>query len=419
MISHITMQRPAATLLAASLLALAAPGCTTDWDAEAAKAFDRSVVHRIDITVDAEYLGELETNLEARVPCTFTFDDVTIDEAGIRQKGGTNSLRDIDIKPEGEDYKPQPSFSVRLDEFDENGDLYGLRKIILNSSAQDPTFLHQHFGSDLAIKAGLPAARTTHGIVRLNGVPFGLYIVTESIDTDFLGRAFGSENDQGNLYEGRKVDFTDVASLELKDEDKEDRERDDLQALADVVLSTPSAELASAVRARMDLDRFITAFAFETAINHWDGFAFNKNNYYLYNNPADDRFVFIPHGMDRIVQTTYPDEDNPTKIVERDTLNDDPEALLPALILQTPELRAAYIAELARIANEVWDLPSINAEIDRIAAVVGATKPTGVRDANDIALFNANLSDWRDALTKRRETLLSVTSAESPGDPTE
>jgi spore coat protein CotH len=202
-----------------------------------------------------------------------------------------------------------------------------------------------------------------------------------------------------------------VANLELKDEDDE-RSRDDLQALADAVLSTPPSELAGAVRARMDLDRFITAFAFETAVNHFDGFAFNRNNYYLYNNPADDRFVFIPHGMDRIV--TIPPKDQDTEV---DTLLDEPEALLPQLILQDPDLNAAYEAELARIANELWDLPALFAEIDRVAAVVGAAKVTGVRGEGDIAAFNANITFFREDLTARRDALLTEVSAEAPASP--
>jgi hypothetical protein len=408
MINHVIMHPAATPLLTASLLAFAALGCGGDPYEDSAKAFDRSVLHRIDITVEGKYIPELETNLDARVPCVFTFDDVTVDEAGIRQKGGQNSLTNLDTDLS----LPKPSFSVSLDELNENGDLYGLRKIILNSAVQDPSFFHQHFGSDLAQKAGLPAARAAHGLVNLNGVPLGIYIVTESIDTEFLGRVFGSNNDQGNLYEGRKTDFTEVAQMELKDEDDE-RYRDDLQALADVVLSTPPADIAGAVGARMDLDRFITALAFETAINHYDGFAYNRNNFYLYNNPADDRFVFIPHGMDRIV--TLPVDDPG----QDDTLGDEVEALLPQLILQNPDLAAAYEAELARIANELWDLPSLFAEIDRVAAVVGTAKVTGVRAEGDISAFNSYVQLWRDDLTKRRNDILSFMSAEAPPSPAE
>ena len=33
-------------------------------------------------------------------------------------------------------------------------------------------------------------------------------------------------------------------------------------------------------------------------IGHWDGYAFNKNNYYLYRQPSNGKFVFIEYDMD-------------------------------------------------------------------------------------------------------------------------
>jgi hypothetical protein len=36
----------------------------------------------------------------------------------------------------------------------------------------------------------------------------------------------------------------------------------------------------------------------EILIGHWDGYAGNKNNYYLYQRPSDGKFVFIEYDMD-------------------------------------------------------------------------------------------------------------------------
>src|SRR5688572_30065148 len=156
----------------------------------------------------------------------------------------------------------KPSFSVRLDEFDKHGELFGLQKIILNSGGQDTNFLREHLGSDVYARAGLPTARTTHGLVSLNGFAYGLYVVAEAIDARFLARTFGEYNKDGNLYEGPCCgDFTDVAHLELKDEDDENRSREDMEALASVVLNTPDAELEAAARELLDVDGFILGYA--------------------------------------------------------------------------------------------------------------------------------------------------------------
>jgi spore coat protein CotH len=370
-------------------LAIAASGCSGGEESDpTASAFDRSVLHRIEITVASEHLSELETSLDARVPCTITYDGETVEEAGIRQKGNLNSVTSLTSKP---------SFSVKFDEFDKYGQVFGLNKILLNSAGQDPTFLRDQLGSDMYARAGLPAARTAHGLVTLNGLTYGLYVIVEAVDTTFLARTFGEYNSDGNLYEGPCCgDFTDVSHLELKDEKDDDRSREDMEALAGVVLNTPDAELEVAVRERLDLDGFILGYALDASLGHWDGFSFRLNNYYMYNNPADGRFVLMPHGMDRVLEE-----------VDFDPLAF-PEARLSQRVRQIPALNAAFQASMARVANEIWDAPALVAEIDKVVAAVGAAKVTDDRSEGDIAAFNEHAITWRETIAARKDVLVSA-----------
>ena len=43
---------------------------------------------------------------------------------------------------------------------------------------------------------------------------------------------------------------------------------------------------------------YLKTLAAEMIIGHWDGYAFNKNNYYLYQQPSSGKFVFIEYDMD-------------------------------------------------------------------------------------------------------------------------
>lgn len=275
------------------LLSAVESGCTPP--DSAAVVFDRTTLHTVEITVEESDMAQLATDLENRVPCTVRYDGELVEGAGVRQKG--NTLVEVFSKP---------SFSLKLDEVDERARLYGLSKLLLNSSEQDPTFLREMIGADMHARAGLPAARIAHALVRLNGVDEGIYVVVEAIDKEFLQRHFGKYNDEGNLYEGPCCgDFVDdIDHMELKDQVKDGRTTEDLRALADVVLSAPDAELAAKLGERLDLEGFIKGYALEALLDHWDGYSYKGNNYYMYDNPDDDRFVFMPHGMDRILKDT-------------------------------------------------------------------------------------------------------------------
>jgi hypothetical protein len=233
-------------------------------------------------------------------------------------------------------------------------------------------------------------------VVTLNGFTFGLYVVAESIDKRFLEKTFGPYNKDGNLYEGPCCgDFTDVDHMDLKDEKDEGRSRDDLTELAGIVLNTPDAELEAALRERMDLDGFILGYALDAALDHWDGYSFEKNNnFYMYNNPEDDRFVFLPHGMDRVLEDVSFDPKTW------------PGARLSQRVREIPALNAAFEAASSRVATEIWDVPALLAEIDKTAGVLGnAGAGGGERLEGDIAAFTTNAVAWREALTERKGIL--------------
>ena len=65
-------------------------------------------------------------------------------------------------------------------------------------------------------------------------------------------------------------------------------------------LQDPSPAGLEALAAAIDLDRFITFWAVEVLIGHWDGYAGNRNNFYIYREPGAP-FVFIPWGADQVL----------------------------------------------------------------------------------------------------------------------
>ncbi|WP_437811183.1 CotH kinase family protein [Sorangium sp. So ce1078] len=382
--------RSSTTVLSLLLVVASQSGCPVGEETGEA-VFDRTKLHKIAITVDEAHLEQLATDLEARVPCTLSYDGEVVSDVGIRQKG--NKLVELEDKP---------SFSVKIDEFDEQAELHGIKKLLLNNAKQDSAFLREQIGGDLHDRAGVPAPRTAHAVVTLNGVDKGIYVVTEAVDKRFLRRHFGEVNDEGALYEGPCCgDFVDdIGAAEL--DGGEDKGAAALRALADAIRDTPDEQLAAKLSEHLDLDRFITSFALETLLGHWDGYAYRANNYYIYKNPADGRFVFMPHGMDRILDDPYFDTETA------------PVAVLPRRIREIPALDERFRAELDRIASSAWDEPATLAAIDQAAQVIG-TASAGEATRDDLAEFTEHASALRDDL-KLRRTLIDPAIACGDGN---
>ena len=117
----------------------------------------------------------------------------------------------------------------------------------------------------------------------------------------------------------------------------------------------------------VDLDRYLSHWATEVLVGHWDGYAGDRNNYWFYREPGG-RFVFIPWGVDG----TFHLEDDPNPF---DNIADPPPSVLaltaiPNRLYNHPEWRMAYVDRLKQILDTVWDEEELLAAVDEMAAIV-------------------------------------------------
>jgi hypothetical protein len=344
--------------------------------------FDLDRLHLVTIEVDVADLATLndERNLQ-RVPARVTYDGVVLPDTGIRRKGFIGSRRDLFDKT---------GFNIDFHEFVPEQRLHGLKKLTLNNGVQDNSLLHEHLAYEIFRRAGLPAPLTAHAHVTLNGIPFGLYVVKESVDGEFLDRNFGAGNDQGNLYEGPCCrDFVAYPEhVELKDEAREMRSRDDLVELTQLIRDTPDAEWEAVVGARLDLDNVITTYALEAVTDHFDNYFFNGNNYYLYHHPGSGKFVMLPHGMDQALWWLG----DPFRR---------PQGLLGIRIRSLPALDARFRQAVKRVMTQAYDLPALATRLDRAAAVLLGQPPFDARMAADVQRVHSSLFSLREMLARR------------------
>lgn len=318
--------------------------------------FQTTALHRISIEVAPEHLSTLADGVQPRVPSTFTIDGRTIENVGIRRKGSIGSLRPLAEKP---------SFSVKLDEFVEDQKLDGFDKILLHNAVQDPSFLNEHLGYEVHRRAGIPAPRTSYARVTFNGEDKGLYVVREAIDRGFLRRHFGVHR-KGNLFEGCCLDdfVTKPWSTELKHEIDENRSRARLEAFAAFVRDEPPETFAERLPQWVDVDGLLTTWAVEALLGHWDGFVYNLNNYYFYQHPVDDRFVFLPSGMDQLFQDACFDP------------GQTPMGRLARRMLEVPAFVEKLEQEIARVAGDPSDLDVLSARVEAVTARLHAEETT-------------------------------------------
>lgn len=229
-------------------------------------------------------------------PATFYYNSTsfsdTIALVGFRVRGNTS--RDADKK----------SFKVSFNEYEAGKKFKGIEKMNLIGQHNDPSELRYWLSLKALSDNALICSRVSFVRLYINGDYRGLYLNLEHIDDEFLQKRFVND-DGGNLYKcfwGSDLTYSGnnpaaYDSYELKTNEAQNDYSGLIQFL-DNLNNISDAEFPCFIEENFEVDLYLKTLATEVVIGHWDGHAYNKNNFYLYQKPSDGKFVFIEYDMD-------------------------------------------------------------------------------------------------------------------------
>jgi hypothetical protein len=313
-------------------------------------------------------------------PGSAVLDGQRYDGAGVRTKGGCGSSRTLGAKA---------SFKINLSWNDpaqagcpvERRD-HGLKRLTLNNMVQDRSYVHERLAYRFYQLMGVPTPRAAHARVFVNDELYGLYVHVETIDRRFLSRWF--EDNDGMLYEGtyfcdlvpgnvppgeeddpafclgRKFNPSECEPT-AEDGDPETYEPlramvTELDALYQALDADPQASFYPEIESLFDFDTFLSMWAVETIIGHWDGYVIRiVNNYRVYHDPVTDLWTFIPTGVDQ----TFVEHTQLTEVTGR----------LAQRCNADEDCRAAFLARLAQ-AIDVFEQADLAGLAETIRAQI-------------------------------------------------
>ena len=271
---------------------------------DSGEVFIDELVPRVDIFIDPDTLDWIYENVESyeEFHAVFVFSNGNIvdttENVGFRLRGNTSR------------YSAKKSFKVSFNTFDPGRKWYGLEKLNLNGEHNDPSIIRSKLCWDLLTEMEVPGARSNHVEVYINNDYYGLYLNVEHIDEEFVKDRFG--NNDGNLYKclwpadltylGSDPDlykFTvgDRRAYELKTNEEEDN-YSDIAHFIDVLNNTPDDQFICELDKIFNIYDYLKIIAVDIFTGNWDGYIYNKNNFYLYHNTETGKFEYIPYDLD-------------------------------------------------------------------------------------------------------------------------
>ena len=266
----------------------------------ASAVFDKDAVHEIRLTFQQPDWFEQLTSDYDKYP-----DDTPYREAslvwgqykfavvGVRFKGNS-SYR-------GATTKKKP-FRIKLNEFVKGQKIDGMASFGLSNAWNDPSFVREKPYYEMAAAIGLAAARSNFAALYINEEYWGLYILGEIVNGDFLKYHFAKDDDTGNLYKatdpGANLAYAgeDPASYQTlfsKESNEDVNDWTDLIEVARIFDQTAIADLPAKLDKLIDEDSFLTALALDNMTVNLDSYVGMAQNYYLYRRPSDQKWVWI------------------------------------------------------------------------------------------------------------------------------
>lgn len=332
-----------------------------------------TVVPRIDITVNPDSLAWMyeSENLESDIEfsASFVFDNGNVRDSiypvGFRLRGNTSR------------YSQKKSFKVSFNRFTSGGKYHGVEKLNLNGEHNDPSVIRSKVCWDIVRKMELPAPRSNHVVVYINGSYYGLYINVEHIDEEFIKTRF-TYND-GNLYKclypanlnylGSNPDLYKLESgdrrvYELKINEEID-DYSDLAQFIDIINNTNNTDLICELDEVFNSYDYLKVIAADILFGNWDGYIYNQNNFYIYHNTSTDKLEYLHYDLDNTLGIDWLNRDWGTRNMYNWQQHGNHYRPLYERIINNTELRDQYTFYMNQLITETLDLDSLISAIEQ------------------------------------------------------
>ena len=310
------------------------PPSALDLD-DPAYLYDQDRLHTFELTLTDEALAQIDRNPSAEewVLGSLTFEGETIDRVAIRYKGSIGAWVGCLSAPEwsnpsGHKTCTKLSMKVKVNWDDSNREFHGVRRLQFHSMNLDPSQMHERLGYWLFREMGVPAPRSVHARLVVNGEYLGVFALTEHIDGQFTRQVF--DDGTGNLYK-EAWPFTDKGDVTpeqvfvdaLRTNEDDGIAPDMIRGFAEDLAAAGPAGAADVVDRWMDVDEIVSWAVVDRTIRNDDGpfhwYCFddcNNHNYFWYEEPTAGTVHMIPWDLDNSFQNIADDSNPVTPVAD-------------------------------------------------------------------------------------------------------
>jgi hypothetical protein len=268
-------------------------------------------LENVEITIDPQYIVYLDSNpyYDTSFIGTFSSDSTLYAQTELCYRGAYTLYNQIKFKLQQRNWKVKTA----------KGQPYNNYRVW--NYNYEP-FLSHNLAYELMRNAGVPCAGMRQVLFQVNGEKHGLYSGFPDPDNKkWLEQTFGdtADNFVGDLYKAAtdkpnltQKYFAELTVLGANDSDyylhynkktndstaQTANDYSSLRKFIKIINETPDHQFADTIDKYFDVVTFLKYLTVANYMDFWDGYPNRAKNYWLYLNPRNGKWVFIPWDMD-------------------------------------------------------------------------------------------------------------------------
>ncbi|MDF1698362.1 MAG: CotH kinase family protein [Saprospiraceae bacterium] len=395
--------------------------------------FDQEQLHTFNLRIPGNALNTLDQNpaAEEYVEGMLIFEGDTISPVGIRYKGSVGAWvgclsGDNLFDPSGYKTCTKLSMKVKINWEGREEKFFKLKKLQFHSQNLDDSHLHERLGYWLFKQMDVPAPRSVHARLNINGEYIGLFALTEQIDNRFV--KYNYKDDEGNLYKeiwplnknGNPYSVQSYLNA-LKTNEDENPSVELIRGFGQSIADAELEDRKAIVEQFMDINEIISYAVVDRTIRHDDGpFHWycggndcSNHNYYWYEEPQNEKLHLIAWDLDNAFQNIITNNNGITPIADEwgETSND----CAPFQYLDARQWSAtcdiltatwaSYDELYAQMKNKLIDGPMSKATTDEMIDKWSDQIRDAIAEANMLHDDARSIQQWETAVDELKAQL--------------
>jgi len=298
--------------------------------------FDQEILHTFNLKIPEKALAKIDANpaAEEYVEGMLIFNGDTISPVGIRYKGSVGAFVGCVSgsdwsNPSGYKTCTKLSLKIKINWEGREENFYKLKKLQFHSQNLDHSQMHERLGYWLFRSIGVPAPRSVHAKLIINGKFAGLYALTEQIDGRFTRYNF--EDGEGNLYKEvwplnlNGIPHNDRVYINaLRTNEDENPSVELIRTFAQQLSDADPSNIQNVIARTMDINEMLSYVVVDRMIRnddgpfHWycEGSGCSNHNYYWYEEPNNQKIHLIPWDLDNAFENIISNANPVTPIAD-------------------------------------------------------------------------------------------------------